>query len=390
MTEPATLVSCLTPAGTGAIAVVALYGAGAWPAVRDLFHPASKKPLPENLPEAGTVWFGHFGADGLRDEVVVTVKQSAPQPWLEIHCHGGRQVVEWLVELLSHREVQRLAWPDFLRLIESAIRAEALATMANAETVRTAAILLDQANGAMDRLFEEIRLSLERGDSATAVARIDAVLNHAKLGAHLTEPWKVVVAGAPNVGKSSLMNAVAGYQRSVVAPVPGTTRDVVTARLAIDGWPVVLSDTAGLGDTAAGLEREGVDLARSMLESADLILWVLDSTVPPVWPDAATVARNPLLVVNKIDQPAAWDVSAVAGARHVSALTGAGVAGLCDAISRFLVASPPAPGDAVPFEPSQLLEIDKLRSALMAHNREASSVLESGSAGANPHRAGNI
>src|SRR5439155_4961383 len=134
----------------------------------------------------------------------------------------------------------------------------------------------------------------------------------------------------------SLMNAVAGYQRSVVAAVPGTTRDVVTARQAIDGWPVVLSDTAGLRDEAAGLERDGVALARATLESADLILWVVDSTDAPVWPDSGTAARNPLLVVNKTDQRAAWDAAALASAVFVSALTGAGVPALCEAISKRL------------------------------------------------------
>src|SRR5262245_33034528 len=360
MNKAPTVVSCLTPAGAGAIAVVAIRGTAAWPALRALFRPTSKKPLPEELPPTGTVWFGHLGADGLADEVVVTVKETHPQPWLDVHCHGGVQVIEWLTELLCAKGVRRVDWSEFLCHVETESRAIAWEALAQAETVRTAAILLDQVNGAIVRALDEIHAFLESGDHDTAIARIDAILKHERLGAHLTKPWQVVVAGAPNVGKSSLMNAVAGYQRSVVAPVPGTTRDVVTTRLAIDGWPVELSDTAGLRADPSGLEREGIDLARSRLEAADLILWVLDGSAPPVWPEATTVARNPLFVVNKTDLPAQWDVSQVEQGVRVSALTGEGVSGLCKAISRRLVPNPPVPGDAVPFGPCYAVKLTKL------------------------------
>jgi tRNA modification GTPase len=249
--------------------------------------------------------------------------------------------------------------------------AEAWDALTHAQTARTAAILLDQANGAMDVALKEIASFLQAGNAEAALARIDAILSHARLGLHLTEPWNVVVAGAPNVGKSSLVNALAGYQRSVVAPVPGTTRDVVTAHLAIDGWPVILSDTAGLRDEATGLEQTGIAAARSTLAQADLILWVLDSTDTPVWPDAETVARNPLFVVNKTDQPAAWDIATVANAAFVSAQTGAGVPGLCDAISRRLVPHPPSPGAAIPWAASIVDELRNIRNAIEAGDRKA-------------------
>ena len=101
---------------------------------------------------------------------------------------------------------------------------------------------------------------------------------YAPLGRRLTAPWRVVVAGPPNVGKSSLVNALAGYQRSIVAPTPGTTRDVVTTRLAIDGWPVELADTAGVREATDALETQGVRLAREATAAADLCLWVLDAS----------------------------------------------------------------------------------------------------------------
>jgi tRNA modification GTPase len=158
----------------------------------------------------------------------------------------------------------------------------------------------------------------------------------------------VVVAGPPNVGKSSLVNALAGFQRSVVAETPGTTRDVVGTLLAIDGWPIELIDTAGLRGDTEGVEEEGVRRAVLAARSADLCLWVADASAAP---PASPPTPGALLVVNKIDLPAGWDLDSLPGALRVSAKTGAGLAELCDALSRRLVPAVPAPGAAVPFTP---------------------------------------
>lgn len=171
----------------------------------------------------------------------------------------------------------------------------------------------------------------------------------APVGRHLVEPWRVTVAGPPNVGKSSLVNALAGFQRSVVAPTAGTTRDVVTVQLAFDGWPVELADTAGLRD-ADGVEAAGVGRAKDAAAAADLVLWVLDgSATTPEFPPAGL---GPLLVVNKSDLPADWDWTTAPGAVTVSAATGAGLADLSAAAVRRLVPDPPEPGEAVPFTPA--------------------------------------
>src|SRR5207244_3542080 len=150
----------------------------------------------------------------------------------------------------------------------------------------------------------------------------------APVGRHLVEPWKVVVAGAPNVGKSSLVNALAGYQRAVVSEVAGTTRDAVSVQLAFDGWPVELTDTAGLRD-AEGLEAEGIERARRVLAEADLVLWVVDGAEEWLeFPEDSLEEKlglprvGYLLVVNKIDvKHEAW-INAVPGLHHVSAATG--------------------------------------------------------------------
>jgi tRNA modification GTPase len=188
---------------------------------------------------------------------------------------------------------------------------------------------------------------LTTGNVTTARERLAELLRHAPLGRHLTRPWRVAVAGAPNVGKSSLVNALAGYRRSVVTPVPGTTRDVVSTPLAIDGWSVDLLDTAGQHATADALEGQGIARARATAAAADLCLWVLDATEPPV--PHGVISSSGIVVINKIDQPSAWDTSVVVGAVSVSAHTGDGLADLCARISQRLVPDPPAADAGVPF-----------------------------------------
>src|SRR5207302_2223379 len=115
--------------------------------------------------------------------------------------------------------------------------------------------------------------ALDRGNVDEATQLLGSLVRFAALGRHLTQPWRVAVMGAPNVGKSSLVNALAGYQRSIVAPTPGTTRDVVTTLIAVDGWPIELADTAGLHTQAGDLEGQGIARARAAAGEADLCLW---------------------------------------------------------------------------------------------------------------------
>jgi tRNA modification GTPase len=202
-------------------------------------------------------------------------------------------------------------------------------------------------HGAFRRAVDAVRSSLRTGDLPAAEQQLAALDRHAPVGRHLTTPWRVVIAGAPNVGKSSLVNALAGFQRSIVAPTPGTTRDLVTTLVAFDGWPVELADTAGVRARAESLEAEGIGLALESARMADLCLWIVDASAPPVWPDSD---MGPvMIVVNKIDLPPAWDRATATEAIAVSALTGAGIPGLANAIAHKLVPDPPAPGTAVLF-----------------------------------------
>ncbi len=342
--ETAMVVACLTPPGRAAIATLGLAGPAAWEAARALFRPRPPQSLPAT-PHAGQFWLGRCG-DDVADEVVLAVREST----LEIHCHGGRAVVEMLVTAFSTRGVRAGTWQEFLRHTSVHLRAEAAIALAHAATTRTAAILLDQYQGAFAGAVADVLAALERGETLVASALLGKLARWSALGRRLTEPWRVAVAGAPNVGKSSLVNALAGYQRSIVSPTPGTTRDVVTARIAVDGWPVELSDTAGLRDGAASLEGQGIAQARETAAAADLCLWVLDASAEPIWPEQKR--QNVRMVVNKVDLPAAWILDRAGNAVRVSAATGEGLADLCAALAQWLVPEVPPAGAAVPFTPS--------------------------------------
>jgi len=275
--------------------------------------------------------------------------QGLPQPMLEIHSHGGREVVAMLQEVLAAQGVQLCSSAELERHTASGDRLarQALEMLPHALTARTAGIVLDQHAGALRWVLDEVKGYLERGDLAAAEWLLGEVTKFAGLGRHLTQPWQVVIAGATNAGKSSLVNALLGYERSVVSPTPGTTRDVVTSRLVVDGWPVELADTAGWRTTADALEEQGQQAAATVAAQADLCLWLLDGSAAPQWP--VEVVPGMRYVITKMDLPAAWDHAIVPAAVRLSALTGSGIGELCVALAAWLIPETPPPGAAVPF-----------------------------------------
>jgi tRNA modification GTPase len=346
-----TRVSVLTPPGTGAIATVAVVGPRAWEAVRAVFRPV-KGSLPE-VPPPNRVYSGVLGEGG--DEVVVGVKSAE---WVEVHCHGGRRVVRWVVSQLGARSAERGIEdnPAGVSAVDSTLHAphsthdsRALEPLTRAATVRVASTLLDQLNGAFDRAVEAIL-----ADWPNTRPQLERLASLAPLGRRLNDPPRVVIAGPPNVGKSSLLNALAGYQRSIVSPTAGTTRDVVGVELAFDGWPVRVSDTAGLRDAGEQLEAAGIELAERELATADLVVWVVDFSEPePVWAPHDFNGRL-LAVINKGDFPRSWGEGGwpdAWGGLLVSAKMGTGIPGLVAEIVHRLFPVVQQPGEAVPFTP---------------------------------------
>jgi len=388
------MISVLTPPGVGAIACLSIQGLRAWEIIRKHFRPGGRAELPD-VPTPQRFWFGTFGREGQTgDEVILSVKPSG----FELHCHGGVRVVRWIAGIfLEHGFVER---PSQWNLDESP-----WALLSRSPTARTASVLLDQCQGAFRKALEQIladwpassiecmndnrnneppglsRWDVEpvRSTGINPVAHYDggsfgamsqalqrlAVL--APLGRHLVEPWRVAIAGPPNVGKSSLLNALAGYTRSIVSPIQGTTRDVVTTVLAFDGWPVELCDTAGLHESVDALESAGIARAEEQLRLADLVLWVKDATEAyPVEPPGEIADIRRIIVWNKYDL-STRPLSGLA----VSAQTRQGIPELIAAIVSRLVPHEPMPLEAVPYIPRLAVGIEQAWQATRTDNLDA-------------------
>jgi len=361
----ATRVCLLTPSGRGAVAVVAVAGKQAAAAAGRYFRAANGGALAAQ-PLARIV-YGHWAsADG---EDLVVCRKTDEQ--LEIHCHGGSQSSTQIVADLIAAGCELIQADQWLTdQHECQLTAAAHRALAQVTTFRTATILLNQYHGALRLELEGIETELVAGKTTEPQSRLEQLLRYASLGQHLTEPWRVVIAGQPNVGKSSLINALVGYERAIVFDQPGTTRDVVSAITAIEGWPVELSDTAGLRTMDAGVgavETAGITLARQRLAAADLVVWVLDAVVAAEadckpWQLAQQQAQTvgvtldcqlTLLVINKIDLVNLATAEALAQV-GTCAVSGAGLQALLAAIAERLVPVVPPPQAAVPFAVEQV------------------------------------
>lgn len=354
--------SLLTPPGRGAVAVVALAGAGASAIVRKHFTaPSGATPAFElNRIRFGR-WRSQLGTSAEPGEELVVCRRGDEQ--FEIHCHGGDAAPAAILHALQCAGCTIVPWQAWHDDADP-IAAEVRVALAAARTTRIASLLLDQTE-ALRRAFDRVRQLIEHGHRGSARELVDRLLARAEFGRHLTEPFHVVLTGRPNVGKSSLLNALLGYRRAIVFDQPGTTRDVVTAATVVDGWPIELSDTAGLRETGDELESAGVDAARRRLVEADLVLTVFDLTESWTAEDAAILAAHPgaVTVLNKADAAEALDPSRPGGLR-TSATTGGGIEELLATIGARLVPNPPTPGEAVPFTTRQVDELKRLELAL--------------------------
>ncbi len=187
----------------------------------------------------------------------------------------------------------------------------------------------------------------------------------------------MVIAGRPNVGKSRLFNALVGFTRAIVDPTPGTTRDVVSVKAVFGGWPVELADTAGLRQSFDLVESIGIERSLREQQQADLVLIVLDQSLPLEAIDNELMASQSvsILVGNKSDQPPAWHAGDLSFRSRaivtVSAHTGEGLAGLIDAIASRLVPKPPPAGAGVPFRREHVEQLYRIRGSLLSGDRAA-------------------
>ncbi|HEY3365294.1 MAG TPA: tRNA uridine-5-carboxymethylaminomethyl(34) synthesis GTPase MnmE [Symbiobacteriaceae bacterium] len=319
------------------------------------------------------------GAGGVVDEAL-GVCMRGPHSFtgedvVEFHCHGGQIAVRQVLAAALAAGA-RLAEPGeftrraFLNGRVDLAQAEAVIDIIRAKTDRAMEAAVRQLSGAFstevrairDRLLEmtahleadidfpELELEVHtllqvEAGCHWSLEGIDRLLAGARQGKLLREGLRVVIAGRPNVGKSSLLNRLVRENRAIVNEVPGTTRDVIEEWVSIRGLPVILADTAGIRETADVVERMGVDRSREMLEKADLILLVIDATEGFTADDRQLVELLPgraarLGVVNKLDLVNLFAFGPVAealgggGVVGVSAVTGDGLGEVEEAIAR--------------------------------------------------------
>lgn len=327
----------LTPPGRGAVASIRLTCRSADQAVLiDNAFTAANGLLPSASP-VNRVLFGSW-----REEDVVVVR-TADTEW-EVHCHGGEAAV---TRILREFHVVEPAQP------ESEIESLLLQT----RTTRTAQLVLAQSTGVLrDALAQAAAV-----DSETEFRQeLEDLLQWDWLADHLVNPRRVVIAGPPNVGKSSLLNAVAGYDRAIVYDQPGTTRDAVHTELVLNGWPFCFVDTAGIRQqTDDPVESLGIDHARRLLDSASLVLIAVDALtgwtedhdgiidgIPTQTPVAIVCCRCDL---GQCDRLPASERPAF----HTSAVQGTGLSDLTDWITSQLIPRTPAIGTPLPIVGTQ-------------------------------------
>lgn len=310
----------LTPPGRGALAVVGVWGEGAIAFVARSFT-ARGGPLAVR-PDGAIVVGRWAAAAGHAGEEVVVVRHGADR--LEVHCHGGTAAPQAVITALVDAGALRSGWQDWPVHDSGVVAREARAALAGAAGPRAARILCRQLAGALDRETNRIGALRSTGDVPAAEEAVERLLRAARVGLRLARPWRVVLAGAVNTGKSSLVNALAGHARSLVAGSPGTTRDRVEVRIVLGGWEIELVDVAGTREDETGVadvERAGIARAGAALGEADLVLRVVPAAAAG---SAGPVGSRELLVISKADLAEA-DFEAPHGAVLTSALTGAGL-----------------------------------------------------------------
>ncbi len=375
-----TIAAVTTPPGSGGVGIIRISGESAFAILDALFHPVARKTqATHGRSVPGTIV---DPTDGQRLDFVLALRFFAPHSYTgenvaEIHAHGGRLNLEQILSLcLAHGA--RTARPGeftlraFLNGKLDLTRAEAVREVIESQTAAALNASRRHLQGDIATLCETARESLldilahiealidfpeedlppsAAADYSETIQTVSHTLGRAadsyERGRLLHEGVEVTIVGAPNVGKSSLLNRLLRSERAIVTDQPGTTRDMVDGIIDLAGLPVRFVDTAGLREAAADpVEAIGMQRAWNRLAQADLVLWVLDGSRPLTDNERTLATRlapqRGIAILNKADRPTALDVSELIQlvpdwpTVTLSAKTGEGIDGLETALNRLL------------------------------------------------------
>ncbi|TYP75341.1 tRNA modification GTPase [Paenibacillus methanolicus] len=340
-----TIAAIATAVGEGGIAVIRVSGPDAVAESAKLFKSAS------NIVEAPshTVHYGHIvdPANGEKIEEILLTIMRGPRSFtaedvVELSTHGGVVAVKRVLELLLRQGTVRIAEPGeftkraFLNGRIDLAQAEAVIDLIRSKSDRAFSVAMKQAEGTLSRRVKALRHNLVellahievnidypehdvaemtnnyiRERSQEACDEIDRLLKTASEGKILREGIMTAIVGRPNVGKSSLLNALVQENKAIVTDIPGTTRDVIEEYVTLGGIPLRLLDTAGIRETTDVVERIGVERSRTALEEADLILFVVNASESLHEDDYKLMeelqGRPVIVLLNKTDLPVAVD-----------------------------------------------------------------------------------
>ena len=358
-----TVFNVATPSGRGAVATIILHGPEAPDYVNRLFRSRCGNPISHN--QIGQIVYGNWTVDGQLGEDLIVCPRT--DDCVEIHCHGGESAIQLIANTLVNVGAAPVEQLDIAaRMAGNSYPAELILAISKAATRRTVKYLIAQPKLHQD-LWRKISTSIYEQDSGVVKRLIEACLRWTKFGEHLTRPWSVVFCGSPNVGKSSVVNALLGFRRSIVHPVAGTTRDAIAEQTAIDGWPVQMFDTAGIRDTHDRIEQLGIETAEQSIRSANRICLVIDSSrFDRNELDKQIKDFNPALILANKSDLATCESPRVD--IHVSAKTGSGMNQLITKISQILVPTIPELSQVIPVVESQVERLEIIRAAVGSGN----------------------
>ena len=372
-----TIAAISTPSGEGGIAIIRISGPHALAIADAVF--VSATGLPSTYP-SHTLHFGRIISEQQQplDEVLLAVMRRprtyTTEDMVEINCHGGTQVARSILALCL-RHGARLAEPGeftkraFLNGRIDLAQAEAVMDVISAKTERAQIVAEHTLTGHLSRKVEEVRQQLlasladieahidfpdesislaTREELETDITQVIGVLEQllatASEGKILRNGISVVIYGRPNVGKSSVMNALLGEERSIVTSIPGTTRDTIEESANVRGIPVRFTDTAGIRKPRGIAEKLGIDRSHNILKFADIGIHIIDSSKPLSLVDVDLSkhcdGKRIIIVLNKIDLPRKLILPSKlqkTDVMEISAITGYGIEQLksrieCDAL----------------------------------------------------------